>query len=165
SVGEVMAIGRCFTEALQKALRSTERSGSAFSWAGEPGDKAELLDRARTPHDGRLAVVQQALRAGATLDELYEATRIDPWFLDQILLLDEVAAEVAAAPDLDADVLRRAKRHGFSDAQIAEIRGVDELLVRALRQALKVRPVYKTVDTCAAEFAARTPYLYSSYDE
>src|SRR5690606_30232357 len=86
-------------------------------------------------------------------------------FLDQILLLDEVAAEVAAAPDLDADVLRRAKRHGFSDAQIAEIRGVDELLVRALRQALKVRPVYKTVDTCAAEFAARTPYLYSSYDE
>jgi carbamoyl-phosphate synthase large subunit len=165
SVGEAMAIGRCFTEALQKALRSLERSGSSFDWHGEPGDKDALLDRCRTPHDGRLATIQQALRAGATLDELYDATRIDPWFLDQILLLDEIAADVTAARDLDAPLLRKAKRHGFSDRQLARIRGIDELLVRALRQALGVRPVYKTVDTCAAEFAARTPYLYSSYDE
>ncbi|MQA01532.1 MAG: carbamoyl-phosphate synthase large subunit [Streptosporangiales bacterium] len=165
SVGEVMAIGRCFTEALQKALRSTERASSSFTFAGDPGDAAELLDRASTPHDGRLRVVQQALRAGASVEDAYRATSIDPWFLDQIALLDEVAAELAAAKDLDADLLRLAKRHGFSDAQIAAIKGIDELLVRALRHALAVRPVYKTVDTCAAEFAARTPYLYSSYDE
>src|SRR4051794_6460475 len=113
SVGEAMAIGRNFTEALQKALRSLERSGSSFDWHGEPGDKDALLARCRTPHDGRLATIQQALRAGATLDELYDATRVDPWFLDQILLLDEIAGEVAAARDLDAPLLRRAKRHGF----------------------------------------------------
>ncbi|MQA79879.1 MAG: carbamoyl-phosphate synthase large subunit [Streptosporangiales bacterium] len=165
SVGEAMAIGRCFTEALQKALRSLERAEATFSWVGEPGDRAALLEAVRTPHDGRLATMQQALRAGATLDELFDATHIDPWFLDQIVLLDEVATELRDARDLDAALIRRAKRHGFSDAQIAGIRGIDEMLVRALRQALGVRPVYKTVDTCAAEFAARTPYLYSSYDE
>ncbi|MEV0200852.1 carbamoyl-phosphate synthase large subunit [Nonomuraea sp. NPDC050691] len=166
SVGEAMAIGRSFPEALQKALRSLEKSGSSFSWApGELPAKEELLEACRTPHDGRLRTMQQAIRAGATAAELYEATSVDPWFIDQLLLLDEEAAELAGAPELTAGVLERAKRHGFSDAQIGEIRGVGEARVRDLRHALGVRPVYNTVDTCAAEFAAKTPYLYSTYDE
>ncbi|NUW39928.1 carbamoyl-phosphate synthase large subunit [Nonomuraea rhodomycinica] len=166
SVGEAMAIGRSFPEALQKALRSLEKSGSAFSWApGELPAKEELLDACRTPHDGRLRTMQQAIRAGATAAELYEATSVDPWFIDQLFLLDEEAAELGAATELTAAVLERAKRHGFSDAQIGEIRGVGEARVRDLRHALGVRPVYNTVDTCAAEFAAKTPYLYSTYDE
>ncbi|MFI7442136.1 carbamoyl-phosphate synthase large subunit [Nonomuraea indica] len=166
SVGEAMAIGRSFPEALQKALRSLEKRGSSFSWApGEQLAKDELLAACRTPHDGRLRTMQQAIRAGATAEELYEATSVDPWFLDQLFLLHEEAGVLGAAPELTPQVLERAKRHGFSDAQIAEIRGVDEARVRDLRHALGVRPVYNTVDTCAAEFAARTPYLYSTYDE
>ena len=165
SVGEAMAIGRSFPEALQKAMRSMEKKGAAFSWAGEPGDKEELLRAVRTPSEDRLRQVQQALRAGATVDELYEATRIDRWFLDQLLLLEEKARELAAAPRLDAELLRSAKRLGFSDVQIGEITGRSEELVRELRDALDVHPVYLAVDTCAAEFAAKTPYLYSSYDE
>ncbi|MCO6005743.1 carbamoyl-phosphate synthase large subunit [Actinoallomurus purpureus] len=173
SVGEAMAIGRSFPEALQKALRSLEKAGSSFSWGPGPegltGDeraalKAELVERARRPHDGRLRDVQQALRAGATVQELYEATSIDPWFLDQIAALDEVAADLSG-DHLDPDALREAKRHGFSDEQIAEIRGTSAEVVRELRHALGIRPVYLTVDTCAAEFEARTPYLYSTYDE
>ncbi|RJL31357.1 carbamoyl-phosphate synthase large subunit [Bailinhaonella thermotolerans] len=164
SVGEAMAIGRSFPEALQKALRSLEKKGSSFSWAGEPGDREELLRRAATPHDGRLRTVQQAMRAGATVEDLYAATRIDPWFLDQIAALDEIARAVAASP-ADPSVLAEAKRHGFSDAQLGEITGRSEEEVRALRHSLGLRPVYNTVDTCAAEFAARTPYLYSTYDE
>ncbi len=165
SVGEAMAIGRNFTEALQKSLRSLENRASSMYWHGEPGDKNTLLERAKRPHDGRLVTVQQAIRAGATLDEIYEATKIDPWFLDQLFLLDEIAGTIKTADNLDEHTLRYAKRHGFSDAQIAAIRGLDETVVRELRHALGVRPVYKTVDTCAAEFAAKTPYHYSSYDE
>ncbi|GGL20898.1 carbamoyl-phosphate synthase large subunit [Planomonospora parontospora] len=165
SVGEAMAIGRSFPEALQKALRSLEKKGAPFSWTGEPGDKDELLAACRTPHDGRLTTMQQAIRAGATAGELFEATAVDPWFIDQLLAIDEVAAELREASQLDAAALTRAKRYGFSDAQIAGIRGLDEARVRDLRHALGVRPVYNTVDTCAAEFAARTPYLYSTYDE
>jgi carbamoyl-phosphate synthase large subunit len=167
SVGEAMAIGRSFPEALQKALRSLEKTGSSFSWA--PGDdlpgKDDLLAACRTPHDGRLRTMQQAIRAGATPEELHEATSIDPWFVDQLFLLHEEAVALAEAPELTPAVLERAKRHGFSDAQIGGIRGVGEARVRDLRHALGVRPVYNTVDTCAAEFAARTPYLYSTYDE
>ncbi|MGI5227255.1 carbamoyl-phosphate synthase large subunit [Actinoallomurus sp. CA-142502] len=173
SVGEAMAIGRSFSEALQKALRSLERSGASFSWA--PGPEAlpaderaalkdDLLERASRPHDGRLRAAQQAMRAGATIEEVHEATAIDPWFLDQIAALDEIAATLTGE-QLDPEALREAKRHGFSDAQIAEIRGVSAELIRGLRHALGVRPVYLTVDTCAAEFAAETPYLYSTYDE
>ncbi len=165
SVGEAMALGRSFPEALQKALRSIEQAGSQFSWGGDPGDKQTWLSAAATPHAGRLGAVQRALRAGASVAEVHEATAIDPWFLDQIALLDEIAAEVRAAARLDESTLRRAKRHGFSDAQIAEIRRMSEDGVREVRHAFGVRPVYKTVDTCAAEFAARTPYHYSSYDE
>ncbi|MDA8371863.1 MAG: carbamoyl-phosphate synthase large subunit [Nocardiopsaceae bacterium] len=165
SVGEAMAIGRSFTEALQKAMRSVEQKGIGLTWAGEPGDKEELLRAVATPSEYRLRLVQQALRAGAAVRELHEATRIDPWFLDQLLLLEETARELAGAPKLEADLLRSAKRLGFSDAQIGEITGKSEDVVRELRHALGIHPVYLTVDTCAAEFAAATPYLYSSYDE
>ncbi|MGI9196292.1 MAG: carbamoyl-phosphate synthase large subunit, partial [Candidatus Nanopelagicales bacterium] len=167
SVGEAMAIGRNFTEALQKALRSLEKKDASFSWAGAATDVdiAAEIDAARWPHDGRLARVQRALWAGATVAEVHDATAIDPWFLEQIQVLNEIAELVRSTSDLDADTLRLAKRHGFSDRQISEIRGMSEAQVRDLRHRLGVRPVYKTVDTCAAEFEARTPYHYSSYDE
>ncbi|MFC8831321.1 carbamoyl-phosphate synthase large subunit [Streptomyces sp. NPDC057137] len=168
SVGEAMAIGRNFTEALQKALRSLEKKGSQFAFTGDPGDlgtKAELLELAKVPTDGRINTVMQAIRAGATQEEIFDATKIDPWFVDQLFLIKEYADELAAADRLDPQLLAEAKRHGFSDAQIAEIRGLREDVVREVRHALGVRPVYKTVDTCAAEFAAKTPYFYSSYDE
>ncbi|WP_137295063.1 carbamoyl-phosphate synthase large subunit [Nocardioides dongxiaopingii] len=167
SVGEAMAIGRNFTEALQKALRSLESKDAVFDWHQEwvDLDKEALLAEIATPHDGRLKKVMDALRAGATPEEVFESTRIDPWFIDQLLLINEVAEEVTAAPELTPEILRRAKRHGFSDEQVGKIRGMSADVVRGVRHALGIRPVYKTVDTCAAEFAARTPYHYSSYDE
>ena len=168
SVGEAMAIGRSFTEALQKALRSLERSDSAFHWRGATPTQAEgrdLLAQAQRPTDGRIVLVQQALRSGLSVEEVHGVTKIDPWFLDQIALINQVAELVAAAPSLDPELLRLAKRHGFSDAQLAQLARMSEPVVRGVRQALGVRPVYKTVDTCAAEFAAQTPYHYSTYDE
>jgi carbamoyl-phosphate synthase large subunit len=168
SVGEAMAIGRCFTEALQKALRSLEKRGTSFHWDGEPprgADLADLLGRIARPTEDRLLGVQQAIRGGAGIEELHAATGIDPWFLDQVLLIHEVAMSVRDADALTPGLLREAKRHGFSDAQLGALRGMSEDVVRGVRHALGVRPVYKTVDTCAAEFAACTPYHYSSYDE
>ncbi|NEA59081.1 carbamoyl-phosphate synthase large subunit [Streptomyces sp. SID13666] len=165
SVGEAMAMGRNFTEALQKALRSLEKKGSQFTFVGEPGHKDALLATAAVPTDGRINTVMQAIRAGATPEEIFDATRIDPWFTDQLFLIKEVADDLAAADKLGPELLADAKRHGFSDIQIGEIRGLREDVVREVRHALGVRPVYKTVDTCAAEFAAKTPYFYSSYDE
>ncbi|AXI80733.1 carbamoyl-phosphate synthase large subunit [Peterkaempfera bronchialis] len=165
SVGEAMALGRNFPEALNKALRSLEKKGSQFTWKGEPGSKEQLLRKARIPTDGRINTVMEAIRAGATPEEVFEATKIDPWFVDQLFLLDETAAELAEADELTPELLRHAKRYGFSDLQIGEIRGLTADVVRQIRHALGIRPVYKTVDTCAAEFAARTPYFYSSYDE
>ena len=167
SVGEAMSIGRSFPEALQKALRSMERKGASFSWpaGGKTSvDLDALLHDMARPHDGRLALVQQALWAGASIEQVHEVTDIDPWFLDQIVRINEIADDIAAAPVLDAHALRVAKRAGFSDAQLADLRGLHENEVREHRQSLGIRPVYKTVDTCAAEFAARTPYHYSSYD-
>ncbi|RLK49203.1 carbamoyl-phosphate synthase large subunit [Microbacterium telephonicum] len=164
SVGEAMAIGRNYTTALQKALRSLEKRGSSFHWGEETRSVEELLEIAVRPTDGRIVVLQQALRKGATAEQAFAATKIDPWFIDQMILINEVADYVAAAPELDAATLRLAKEHGFSDAQLAQLRGVSEAEVRGIRWALDVRPVYKTVDTCAGEFPALTPYHYSSYD-
>ena len=167
SVGEAMAIGRSFTEALQKAMRSIDKRGAVFHWDGPAPDAAAtaaLVERAAVPAEHRLLDVQQAIRGGAGVEELFASTRIDPWFLDQMVLLQEVAEEVAGAPALTRDVLALAKRHGFSDVQVAALRGIGEDTVREVRHAFGLRPVYKTVDTCAAEFAARTPYHYSSYD-
>jgi carbamoyl-phosphate synthase large subunit len=168
SVGEAMSIGRSFVEALQKAMRSLEQSPSGFWTQPDPElSKAELLRTIRTPTDGRLHLVELALRTGATVEEVFEATKIDRWFLDQLLQLVELHAELVAAPHapLEEPLLRKAKRMGCSDRQIAAVRGVSEQQVRQRRYDLGVRPVYKTVDTCAAEFAAETPYHYSSYDE
>ncbi|MEY3677093.1 MAG: hypothetical protein RL351_320 [Actinomycetota bacterium] len=165
SVGEAMAIGRNYSQALQKALRSLEKRGSSFHWDGALGNVAELLEQIKTPTDGRIVQVQQALRAGAKAEQVFDSTKIDPWFIDQIVLINEVAADVAAAPSLDAVVIKHAKDHGFSDAQIAQIRGLSEAEVRSIRHALNLRPVYKTVDTCAGEFPAETPYHYSTYEE
>jgi carbamoyl-phosphate synthase large subunit len=171
SVGEAMAIGRSFPEALQKALRSLESPGAPFSWAEPPGDRDELLARCAVPHDGRLHTVHQAIRAGASVSEVAAATSIDPWFIDQIAGVEEIARKLAhssgpvpAAASLRA-TLAVAKSVGFSDVQVGQLTGQTQAQVRELRHLLGLRPVYHTVDTCAAEFAARTPYLYSTYDE
>jgi len=165
SVGEAMAIGRSFAEALQKAQRSLESSNGPFRFNVAAGDAAGLLDRCRTPHDGRLNTMLQALRAGAGAGDVATATGIDPWFVDQLVQILEISRTVAAASQLDTPLFRLAKAAGFSDSQLAELRGLRADQVRALRHALGVRPVYHAVDTCAAEFAALTPYLYSTYDE
>jgi len=165
SVGEVMAIGRNFTEALQKALRSLERPEASFDWSHQPADRQTLVEQIRTPHDGRMRSLMDAIRVGVGVAELHRATSVDPWFLDQLVLLHEIATAIGDAAQLTPQLLRTAKRHGFSDAQVAGLRGLRADVVRGVRHALGVRPVYKTVDTCAAEFAARTPYYYSSYDE
>ncbi|MGV9298565.1 carbamoyl-phosphate synthase large subunit [Amycolatopsis sp. NPDC003676] len=168
SVGEAMSFGRSFPEALGKAMRSIETKATGFWTLPDPeGATVEsTLDSLRTPHEGRLYEVELALRLGATVEQVHEASGIDPWFIDQIALIGEVGAEVRDAPVLDGDLLRRAKRTGLSDRQIAALRPelAGEDGVRALRHRLGVRPVFKTVDTCAAEFAAKTPYHYSAYE-
>lgn len=165
SVGEAMAIGRTFTQALQKALRSLEKRGSSFHWGPQPLSAAELLERIKTPTDERVVQLQQALRLGVTAQQAFEATKIDPWFIDQLVLINEIATWLGGLPALDRDSLKRAKQHGFSDAQIAQIRGMSEAEIRELRYSLDLRPVFKTVDTCAGEFPALTPYHYSSYEQ
>ena len=166
SVGEAMAMGRNFTEALQKALRSLEQKGSQLDFSSVPEwEVAELIEKAKRPTTDRLYQVQRALLGGATVEQLFEATKIDPWFLDQLQLLNEISQEIRQASALDKGMLERAKRHGFSDEQIGALTHNSEAVVRGVRQALGIRPVYKTVDTCAAEFAAYTPYHYSSYDQ
>jgi len=164
SVGEAMALGRNFSQALNKALRSLEQRGSSFYWPEEPGNKGELLALSSTPTDGRIVTVQQALWAGASIEEVHAATGIDPWFVDQIVLINEVAHATREAAELTDEVIRHAKDHGLSDAQIAQLRGLGENDVRQARWASQIRPVFKTVDTCAGEFPAYTPYHYSSYD-
>ena len=173
SVGEAMSLGRNFAEALGKAMRSIDKKGTVFHWEGAAPDAAEvarLLETSKRPTEGRIIDVQQILRSvgtvpGASVESVFEATAIDPWFLDQILLINEVADTVAQAGELTRDVLEHGKRHGLSDAQIAQLRGLSEDEVRAIRHDVGLRPVFKTVDTCAAEFEAQTPYHYSSYDE
>ncbi|WP_194823147.1 carbamoyl-phosphate synthase large subunit [Micromonospora sp. S-DT3-3-22] len=170
SVGEAMSLGRNFTEALNKAMRSMETSAAGFWTRPDPQDatRENTLAALGMPHDGRLYTVERALRLGASVAEVSAASGgIDPWFLDQIAGLVELRAEIVAAPVLDAGLLRRAKRAGLSDRQLAALRPelAAEDGVRTLRHRLDVRPVYKTVDTCAAEFEATTPYHYSTYDE
>jgi carbamoyl-phosphate synthase large subunit len=169
SVGEAMSLGRNFTEALNKAMRSMETKSAGFWTVPDPegATRESTLAALGTPHDGRLYTVERALRLGASIAEVAAASGgIDPWFLDQIAALVELRAEIVDAPVLDAGLLRRAKRAGLSDRQLAALRPelAAEDGVRTLRHRLGVRPVYKTVDTCAAEFAATTPYHYSTYD-
>jgi carbamoyl-phosphate synthase large subunit len=167
SVGEAMSLGRNFIEALGKVMRSLE-TGRAGFWTGPDPDVTvdELLDRLRTPTDGRLYDIELALRHGASVERVAAASGVDPWFVEQIACVVVLWAELRGAPVLDEDLLRRAKHSGLSDRQIAALRPelAGEMGVRALRQRLGIHPVYKTVDTCAAEFAAKTPYHYSSYE-
>ena len=165
SVGEAMAIGRNYAQALQKALRSLERRGSSFHWGAQSKTKDELIEISKVPTDGRIVTVQQALRLGATADEIFNVTKIDPWFIDQIVLINEIAEEIHDSQELDEEMMQYAKSFGFSDAQIAELRGSTEQEIRTLRYSLSIRPVYKTVDTCAGEFPALTPYHYSTYEQ
>ncbi|MEU4218389.1 carbamoyl-phosphate synthase large subunit [Actinoplanes sp. NPDC026623] len=167
SVGEAMSLGRNFAEALNKAMRSMETKAAGF-WTSPTFESAEeALEAMRVPHDGRLYTVEAALRLGASVEQVHEASGgIDPWFLDEIAALVELRERILDAPVLDEALLRLAKRSGLSDRQLAALRPelAGEDGVRTLRHRLGVRPVYKTVDTCAAEFAANTPYHYSTYD-
>ncbi|HEU5126774.1 MAG TPA: carbamoyl-phosphate synthase large subunit [Glycomyces sp.] len=169
SVGEAMSMGRTFQQALQKALRSTETKAAGFWTRPDPAGAtlASTLEALATPHDGTLYTAERALRLGATVDQVHDACKIDPWFLDQIAQLVDLRAEIQAAPVIDEGLLWKAKRAGCSDAQIAALRPelAGEDGVRSLRVRLGLRPVYKTVDTCAAEFAADTPYHYSAYED
>ena len=168
SVGEAMSIGRNFTEALGKALRSMETKDAGFWTRPDPDlDDDALRAAVATPTDGRIYRVEQALRRGMTVDEVARLSGIDPWFVDQIAQIAELRAEIVDAPALTPALLHKAKRHGLSDRQLAALRPelAGEDGVRLLRLRSGIRPVYKTVDTCAAEFAATTPYHYSSYDE
>ena len=164
SVGEAMAIGRTFSQALQKSLRSLEKRGSSFHWNKNLTPVNELLEIIKKPTDGRIVNVQQALLRGATPKQIFDSTMIDPWFIDQIVLINEIAVTISEATELTPEVLKLAKMHGFSDHQIGELRNLPEADVRELRHTFGLRPVFKTVDTCAGEFPALTPYHYSTYE-
>ena len=167
SVGEAMSLGRNFIEALGKVMRSLETTRAGF-WTApdEDGWVDDVLARLRTPTDGRLYDIELALRMGASVEQVSEAAAVDPWFVEQINGLVRLRAELVGAPVLDGELLRRAKHNGLSDRQIASLRPelAGEAGVRTLRQRLDIHPVFKTVDTCAAEFEAKTPYHYSSYE-
>src|SRR5512138_715352 len=173
SVGEVMAMGRTFQESLQKAIRGLEidRCGLESPLKKKPGDAYAQADvdrikaEARVPRAHRIFWVAEAFRAGLTVDQLFAITAIDPWFLREIEEIVRTEATLAKGLPRDAAGLRAAKRMGFSDKRLAQLAGTTEASVRDARHALGVRPVFKRVDTCAGEFEAYTPYLYSTYEE
>jgi carbamoyl-phosphate synthase large subunit len=189
SVGETMAIGRTFKEAWQKACRSLEIGRAGFGadgkdalvrtptgWLYRERGKPDVTDakaidallrtKLRTPNSQRLFCVRHALQFGYSINDVYELTGIDPWFVDNLLQLVEMEDDLrASAPNWSAAQLRQAKQHGFSDRQLAWLAGTTEAAMRATRTQHGILPVYKLVDTCAAEFEAFTPYYYSTYDE
>src|SRR5260221_3060175 len=172
SVGESMSIGRTFKEAFQKSLRALETGRSGWTVGKRlqddrlSDDSLETLRGAlRQPTSERIYQVKRAFLAGLGVEELYELTAIDPWFLSQLQELIDTERAFAALPSLDAVAVRRMKQLGFSDRQLAELRGETESAARERRWALGARPAYKMVDTCAGEFPSATPYLYGSYDE
>ncbi|MFT7640613.1 MAG: carbamoyl-phosphate synthase large subunit [Pirellulaceae bacterium] len=175
SVGETMAIGRTFKESFQKALRGLEVGSFGFGcdgkdlW-GKPDmpNKEEIRAKLAVPNADRVWYIRYALKNGMTAEELYEITAIDPWFLDQLVELVEMEdslREVGSLESCDAELLREAKRFGFSDRQLSTIWGTNELDVRSHRKELGIVATFKSVDTCAAEFEAYTPYFYSTYEE
>ncbi|HEV2070396.1 MAG TPA: carbamoyl-phosphate synthase large subunit, partial [Acidimicrobiales bacterium] len=172
SVGEAMAIGRTFPESLQKGLRSLEHGRAGLN--ADPGERAldafsddELVTRAALASPDRPFQLEAALRRGITVERLHEATAVDPWFLDQIgrIVEERAALEETGLLAMSRPMWRRAKRLGFSDAQLAWLWGVEESEVRTARLAAGVVPTYKTVDTCSAEFEAHTPYHYSTWED
>ncbi len=172
SVGEVMAIGRSFQESLQKALRGLETGLTGLDeieipgMAGDDDDKNALIAAVRTPTPDRLRHVAQAMRHGMSLEAIHDASRIDPWFLRQIAEIVDMEARIRehGLPQ-DTDNLRMLKAMGFSDARLAGLTGQEEGAVKALRERLDVHPVFKRIDTCAAEFASPTAYMYSAYEK
>jgi carbamoyl-phosphate synthase large subunit len=165
SVGEVMAIGRTFKEALQKAVRSLEQDRWGLTLDRPVADLDELRQKLRIPNADRCFAIGEAYRRGLGTREIHELTFIDPWFLDNIRQIVEHETVIATAGLGDVDVLRRAKQMGFSDVRLAQLTGATEDEVRHARARAGLNPVYKMVDTCAAEFVAHTPYLYSTYEE
>jgi len=165
SVGEVMAMGRSFQESLQKALRGLEVGADGFD--PRTTDQEEIEAELMSPGPERIWYVGDAFRVGMSLEEIHAVSKIDPWFLDQIQGLIELEASLAgrALTDLGRDELRRLKRAGFSDRRLAKLLSTDQHAVRARRTELALHPVYKRVDTCAAEFATQTAYMYSTYEE
>ena len=165
SVGEVMAIGRTFQESVHKALRGLETGLAGFDTRSS--DKSEIIREIGLPGPERILYVADAFRIGMTLEEIFEISKIDPWFLAQLRDLIEEEGKIAAASlqDLDYATLRRLKRKGFADQRMATLLNVSETEVRAHRHGLNLHPVYKRVDTCAAEFATDTAYMYSTYEE
>jgi carbamoyl-phosphate synthase large subunit len=172
SVGEVMAIGRTFKESLQKAIRSLEVKAPGLGFGGH-GDDSEKVsmdlihERMKIPNSQRLFFVRHAFRRGMSVEEVHEITKIDPWFLDNILELTEAEewiAEGSSLAEVPVEVIQRAKRLGYADLQLAEVWNSSELEVRSRRKALGVEATFKLVDTCAAEFEAFTPYYYSTYE-
>src|SRR3954465_1119234 len=167
SVGEAMSLGRNFIEALGKVMRSLETGRAGFWTAPDPDVSVDdLLEDLKTPTDGRLYDMELALRLGASVEQVAEASGVDPWFVGQIAGLVTLRSELLDAPVLDEHLVRRRKDHRLGDRQIAALRPelAGEVGVRALRGRLGIHPVYKTVDTCAAEFEAKTPYHYTSYE-
>ncbi|OWQ91970.1 carbamoyl phosphate synthase large subunit [Roseateles aquatilis] len=165
SVGEVMAMGRCFQESFQKALRGLETGIDGLSEVSV--DREEIVQEIGEPGPDRILYLGDAFRIGMTLEEIFEETKVDPWFLAQIeqLIKIEQSLKGRALASLSADELRLLKKKGFSDKRLARLLGTNQHEVRNTRHALNVRPVYKRVDTCAAEFATQTAYMYSTYDE
>lgn len=175
SVGEAMSIGRTFKEALQKALRSLEIKKSGLEsvlFKGKPGntllleeERSALVEKIRTPGADRIFHIADAMRAGISIDDISRISMIDPWFLHNILEIIELERRLLAKKEsLNIKLLIEAKKFGFSDKQIADLTGSDETSVRQMRFAHNVKPGFKIVDTCAAEFKAYTPYFYSTYD-
>ena len=171
SVGEVMAIGRTFRSAWQKGFRGLETGRIGWVVGEEPKDdglqdedRATLLASLRRPTAYRPFQVKRALRAGLSIEEVFEATKIDRWFLDQFLQILEWEERYAAADQVTPELVRAMKREGFSDAQLAQLRGEEEETVRERRWGWDIHPTYNVVDTCAGEFPAQTPYFYSSYE-
>ncbi|WP_068140139.1 carbamoyl-phosphate synthase large subunit [Roseimaritima ulvae] len=175
SVGETMAIGRSFKESLQKALRGLEVGAFGLGcdakdrWGtDEQPDDDEIRARLSTPGDGRIFFIRYAMKAGYSVDQIHEITHIDPWFLDhlsQIVEQEDRLREIPTLEDMTVEQMRETKRMGFSDRQLAHLFGKTEMQVRAFRKGQGVTPVFKSVDTCAAEFEAYTPYYYSTYEQ
>ena len=170
SVGEVMSIGRTFKEALQKAIRSLEIDSHGFAEGANAESVEFIREKLKTPNWERLWYIPDALRSGMSIEEIYGISNIDPWFLEQIREIVDMEGGIRNASNgdislTDPGLLRRAKEFGFSDHRIAELLNSEEGEVRAVRERLNIMPVYKRVDTCAAEFEAHTPYLYSTYEQ